>query len=150
MSLFYMNFTLRNCNQNQRDMKKKNETPAKTTTVEKVKNFQGVLSTQPPPGDEELAQPLIEEPTLYDLNVMKSIRINEPEEKGKPIVFSKIWYEFSMFAKVIDTHPNTVAKWMRKGWLPYSQIGKLRYINLADVEAMMLRFRRPALLWLGY
>jgi hypothetical protein len=131
-------------------MKKKNETAATKTTVQKVKKFEGLLSTQPPPTPEQLAEAVIEEPTLYDLNLMESLQIKEPEQEGKPIIFSKIWYEFSQFAKVINTHPNTVGKWLRKGWLAYSEIGKMRYINIADVEAMMLRFRRPALMWLGY
>lgn len=131
-------------------MKKKNETVATKTTGQKVKKFEGLLSTQPPPTLEELADAVIEQPTLYDLNLMESLRIKEPEQEGKSIIFSKTWYEFSQFAKAIDTHPNTVAKWLRKRWLAYSEVGKMRYINIADVEAMMLRFRRPALMWLGY
>ena len=126
-------------------MKKKNGTTAK-----KVKKFEGLKSTQPPPTAEQLADAAKKEPTLYDLNLMQSIKIKEPEQEAKTIVFSKIWYEFSQFAIAINTHPNTLAKWLRNGWLAYSEIGKMRYINVADVEAMMLRFRRPALIWLGY
>lgn len=147
--LFSMNFTLRNCNQNQPDMKKKNGT-AKKTTAKKVKKFEGLKSTQPPPTPEQLEDAAKNEPTLYDLNLIRALEIKEPEQQAKPIIFSKIWYEFSQFAIVMNTHPHTLNKWLSKRWLAYSLIGKMRYINVADVEDMMLRFRRPALIWLGY
>jgi hypothetical protein len=131
-------------------MKKKIESPATKTPAQKVKKFEGLLSTQPPPTPGELATAVRDEPTLYDLNIMESLPINKQEQEGKPIIFSKTWYEFSHFAKVMNTHPNTVAKWLRKRWLAYAEVGKMRYINVADVEAMMLRFRKPALICLWY
>jgi hypothetical protein len=51
-------------------MKKKNETAVTKTGTQKVKKFEGLLSTQPPPTPEQLADAVIEEPTLYDLNLM--------------------------------------------------------------------------------
>ncbi|MDP4284920.1 MAG: hypothetical protein Q8891_10870 [Bacteroidota bacterium] len=84
-------------------------------------------------------------PTSVDLAEMRKLMLEREEEKARgEIVLSDTWYEFSVFMNKFHICRNTLKKWTDRRWLAYSGIGKLVYINKADLEAMMLHFRHPA------
>jgi len=79
-----------------------------------------------------------------DIAAIRALKIKDDEvDKYEPIVFSDTCYEFSVFVHKLSAHPKTVVKWLKNGWLVYSELGKMRFINKFDVEDMMLRFRKP-------
>lgn len=89
-------------------------------------------------------------PNLSDIARIQAIKMEEMPDKIEPIVLSDTWYEYSVFLRKFNVCPNTAKKWLGNGWLPYSQIEKMRFINKADIENMMLRFRRNTFLWFGW
>jgi len=132
-------------------MKKQNALTAKTATSKKAKTSLAKMSTQKPPTEAEIAKAVAAtKPLPGDIAKILSLEIVEEVDKYEPIVFSDTWYEFSGFVETFRVHPKTAGKWLDKGWLAYSLLGKLRFINKFDIEDMMLRFRKPAILGLGY
>lgn len=93
---------------------------------------------------------IVKAPTLIDIAKMQAIKMDHVPDKNEPIVLSDTWYEYSVFLAKFHVCPNTAKKWLGNGWLPYSQIGKMRFINKTDIENMMMQFRRYTLLWMGW
>lgn len=138
-------------------MKEKNEKPAGKTIAKETKNPLMRKSLQPPPTAEELKKAVaakkalalkVNKPLAGDIARIKALQLKEEAIKCKPIVFSDDWYEFSVFCQKLSTGASTVNKWLQNGWLAYSAIGRLRFINRADFDEMMRRFRKPAFFWL--
>ena len=91
-------------------------------------------------------------PSLSDITKMQAMQVqmdNMPD-KNEPIVLSDTWYEYSVFRSKFNLSIGTANKWLANGWLPFSLLGKMRFINKTDIENMMLRFRRYGLLWAGW
>jgi hypothetical protein len=136
-------------------MKKKIEKTKGTTNAEPNQNPTPRMSTQPPPSAEELKKIIAAKkalktnhPQAGDIARIRALQIKEEKIKGEPVVFSDEWYEFSVFCQKITTGASTVSNWLKNGWLAYSQLGRLRIINRADIDEMMRRFRMPAYYWL--
>lgn len=83
-----------------------------------------------------------EPPAPGDLAKIQALKMDHAPDTHGGITLSDTWYEFSDFLRIFRVSANTVKSWYRKGWLPITQIERMRYINKADVENMMLRFRR--------
>lgn len=137
-------------------MKKKIEKTEGKTIAEEIESPSPQMSLQPPPSAEELKKAIAakkaliacNKPQAGDIARIRALQIEEEAVKGEPVVFSDEWYEFSVFCQRIKIGPSTVTKWLSNGWLAYSEIGRLRIINRADIDEMMRRFRRPAFFWL--
>ena len=89
-------------------------------------------------------------PTLSDIMKMQEMKMDDTPGKNKPIVLSDTWYEFSEFRSMFNLSPGTAHKWLANGWFPFSELGKLRFLNKADIENTMLRFRRYGLSFIGW
>ena len=89
-------------------------------------------------------------PTLSDILKIQSINLDHEPDKNEPIILSDTWYAYAVFLAKFHVGSKTVNKWLERGWLPYSQLEKLRFINKTDIENMMLRFRRYTLMWLSW
>jgi hypothetical protein len=125
-------------------MKKQKGTATKKSTAKKCEPSLLRISKFKP-SDEEVAKALEARKALPgDIAAIQSIKLPDEPPKNEPIVFSDEWYEHLVFSKKIGIHKKTTGKWLENGWLAYSHIGKFRFINKADIEDMMRRFRRPA------
>jgi hypothetical protein len=89
-------------------------------------------------------------PTLSDILKIQAMKIDEQPDRHAPIVLSDTWYEYSVFLDKFHVSINTANNWLKYGWLPFSQLGRIRFINKTDIENMLLRFRRYTLVWLGW
>ena len=124
---------------------RKQKNAIQTTASKKATASKARISKRPPPTEAELAKAVAAKKALPgDIALMRSLTLDEKKDKPQPIVFSDTWYEFSVFVRMIDAHKKTVGKWLTNGWLAYSQVGKMRLINKADVEDMMMWFRVEA------
>lgn len=126
-------------------MSKKNSVRLKEGDNKKSKKPVGRLSVHiPTPVDVARAMEA-KEPTVSDLQKILSLKPEEVLKEEKPIRLSDDWYEFSVFFKTFHISKGTANRWLQNGWLAYSLIGKIRIINKADIEEMMLHFRRPSI-----
>jgi len=131
-------------------MEKKNVKRGKTITTKRAKKPLGIMSTQLPPTEAQIEEALAaRNPTKGDLALMNLIAIKNEKDKFQPISLSTEWYEFTVFVLRFGLNKRTAGKWLTKGWLSYSLIGKLRFINKSDIEIMMLRFRKSAFFWMS-
>ena len=89
-------------------------------------------------------------PTLSDIIKIQSLEMDMTPDPNEPIILDDTWYEYSVFKRKFNLSPNTANKWLDIGLLPHSKIIKMRFINKADIERMMLYCRRYTLGWLGY
>jgi hypothetical protein len=117
-------------------MRKLNVKPAKAGNAKKTKASIGRISKEKPPTDAEIAK-------------MQSLKLDDLPDKNEPIVLSETWYEYSVFRNKFNICPGTANNWLRKGWLAYSGVGKMRFINKTDIEDMMRHFRRPSI-WTSF
>jgi|GEM_PF-2550213 len=103
------------------------------------------ISTRKPPTADEMAKAIKAiEPTTADIAQIQALKMDNTQERDRAIVLSDNWYEFSVFVKKFKMCPATANTWLKKGWLAYSELGKMRFINKADIEATMIHFRHPA------
>ena len=109
-----------------------------------------VISMKSSPPSKTFKAGVAASPTISDIIKMQAINTDDAPDNNEPIVLSDTWYEYSVFKSKFNLSPNTAKKWLDNCWLPYSELGKLRFINKADIENMMLRFRRHGLYWTGW
>lgn len=126
-------------------MKKQNGIAAKTTASKKGKTSLKRMSNYNPTSEEVAKAVAAKKPLAGDIAVIQSLELKEKKDIEQAIVLSETWYEFSVFASMMNTSKKMVSKWLDNGWLAYSILGKIRIINKADVEEMMLHFRKPAI-----
>ena len=108
------------------------------------------ISTQQPPTADEMAKAIkAKEPSPSDIAAILALKMDNSPEEDKAIVLSDTWYEFSVFVEKFNICPATANTWLNNGWLAYSGLGKMRFINKADIEATMRHFRHPAK-WTSY
>jgi hypothetical protein len=88
-------------------------------------------------------------PTLSDIMKMQAMVMDDAPDINAPIVLSDTWYEFSVFKRLFNLSAGTANKWLEK-YLPSSKIEKMRFLNKADIESMLLQFRRYGLFWIGF
>jgi hypothetical protein len=104
------------------------------------------ISTRNPPTEAEIAKAVAaKKPLPGDMALIRSLKLEDEADKFEPIVFSETWYEFSVFVRMLRVHKKTVCKWLDNGWLAYSEVGKMRFINRFDFEDMMMWFRVEAI-----
>jgi hypothetical protein len=89
-------------------------------------------------------------PTPADIAKILALKPDDLPDRNEPIILSDTWYEYSVFLAKFNICKNTAGMWLRNGWLPYSQIKKMRFINKKDIDDMMNQFRRSALLWITW
>lgn len=118
---------------------------AKPTTGKKNKPSLKRISEHTPTREEVAKCLARRKPTGADIAEIQALKLKEKKTRQFPIVFSDTWYEHSVFVSTMGISKKTVNKWLDNGWLAYSQLGKIRIINKADVEEMMLYFRKPAI-----
>ena len=99
----------------------------------------GVTNQEP---EKEILPPQEIVPTAAELARIRTLKMDNTPDNNEPIVLSDNWYEFSVFIRKFNVSRNTAELWLKNGWLPYSQINRMRYINLADIERFMIKFRR--------
>lgn len=117
---------------------KSGKTKTKNATLRKI-------STQKPPTAAEMEKALaMKEPSITDIAKIQALVMDDSPEIHQPIVLSETYYEFSVFVRKFNMKASTVNSWLKNGWLAYSEIGRFRFINKADIEAMMIHFRRSA------
>lgn len=136
-----------------RNKKGSKPSKGKATLVPKpgAKPAKGTSRKKPKPGEE--ITPLntaSEAPRPVDLAKINSLKEKKVPLQFTDIVLSETWYEFSAFLIKFNICRNTAKKWMKRRWLAYTQVGKMVFFNKADLEAFMLRFRRPPLMWIGW
>jgi len=108
------------------------------------------ISTKKPPTTDEMAKAIkAKKPSPADIAQIQALEMDNSPERDEAIVFSDTWYEFSVFVKKFNICPATANAWLNNGWFAYSGLGKLRFINKADIEATMRHFRHPAK-WSSY
>ena len=132
-------------------MKKKNAMPAsgRKAKISKISSAK-VDATKPEEAPKIITFNGGVKPTLSDIIKVQSLEMDMTPDPNEPIILDAEWYEYSVFKDKFHLSPNTANNWLDKGWLPHSKIVKMRFINKADIERMMLRFRRYTLVWLGY
>ena len=124
-------------------MRKQKVTAAKTASKKTPKTSSARISKFTPT-QEDITKAMAA--MSKDAEVISSLKLEDEEvDKYQPIVFSDTWYEASVLAKKLHLHPKTLNRWMDKGWLAYSPLGKIRLINKFDFEDMLLHFRKPAI-----
>lgn len=107
-------------------------------------------STKPASAKNAITGTSTRKPTLSDIAKIQAIELDESPDRYEPIVLSDTWYEYSVFLAKFNVTINTANNWLKYGWLPFSQIGRIRIINKTDIENMLLRFRRYTLVWVGW
>ena len=132
-------------------MKKKNAMPASNCKAKISKMSSAKVDATKP----EEAPKIITfnggvKPTLSDIIKIQSLEMDMTPDPNEPIILDAAWYEYSVFKDKFHLSTGTANNWLNQGWLPHSKIVKMRFINKADIERMMLRFRRYTLVWLGY
>lgn len=125
---------------------KKNAVPSKSSKVSAVKKS----SKKKAPQKKAITGTSTRKPTLSDIAKMQAMKLDDIPDRHEPIVLSDTWYEYSVFLAKFHVSINTANNWLRFGWLPFSQLGRIRIINKTDIENMMLRFRRYTLVWMGW
>lgn len=125
-------------------MRKQNVTATKTVS-QKKKTTSARLSNFKPTSEELSKAMAVKLAMSKDAALIKSLKLEEEQDKFKPIVFSDTWYEWSVLAQKLHVHPKTLGKWLKNGWLAYSAVGKICIINKADLEEMLLQFRKPSI-----
>lgn len=125
-------------------MRKQNVTATKTVS-QKPKTSSARLSNFKPTSEEFSGAMAVKMALSRDAELIKSLKLEEEKDKYEPIVFSETWYELSVLAQKLNVHKKTLSKWLKNGWLAYSEIGKTCIINKADLEEMLLRFRKPSI-----
>lgn len=132
-------------------MKKKNAMPASNSKAKISKMSSAkVDATKPEEAPKIITFHGAVKPTLSDIIKVQSLELDNLPDPNEPIILDEAWYEYSVFKNKFNLSPNTANNWLDQGWLPHSKIIKMRFINKADIERMMLRFRRYTLLLLGY
>ena len=125
---------------------KKNAVPAKSIKVLAFKK----PSPKPASTKKAITGTSTRKPTLSDIAKIQAIELDDLPDRYEPIVLSDTWYEYSVFLAKFNVSINTANNWLKYGWLPFSQVGRIRIINKADIENMLLRFRRYTLVWFGW
>lgn len=126
-------------------MRKQNAMTEKSAKAKTKNALLRKISTQKPPTADEIAKAIaMKNPSITDIGKIQSLVMDNSPEIHQPIVLSDTWYEFSVFVSKFHMSASTANAWLNNGWLAYSEIGRFRFINKSDIEAMMIHFRRPA------
>lgn len=149
-------------------MEQKTQPGSKKNTGKALKPTSAIISKRPPgkePSKKEVAakRALAAKsnlPQAGDIALINSLKLKERaknyqtiafgKQKFKSVVFAAEWYEFSQFCEMLQLSKATVRKWLQKGWIAYSETGRVRLINRNDFEDMMRWFRKPATLGGSY
>jgi hypothetical protein len=126
-------------------MRKQNARDKQAAKTSKSKTTNARLSKQSPSTDEIVRALQVKKQMDQIDKVETELQKKDPAEKDELIVLSDTWYEFSVFWRKFNIYSGTADSWLKKGWLAYSEVGKMRFINKTDIEEMMMHFRRPSI-----